>query len=56
MYEQETNQKTNRTTVNKIIKNKLGFRYLKTNTKNTKINLFENKKYLMLLSKSLLEL
>ena len=43
MYEQETGKKTNRTTVNKIIKNTLGFRYLKTTTKCPKINLVENK-------------
>lgn len=43
MYEQETGLKTNRTTINKIIKNKLGYHYTKTTLKNPKINLTRNK-------------
>ena len=43
MYEQETGIKTNRTTINKIIKYKLGYHYRKTTLKNPKINLIKNK-------------
>lgn len=42
LYTHETGQKTNRTTINKIIKKKLGFHYLKTTTKNPKINSINN--------------
>ena len=41
-YYQKTGNKTNRTTVNNIIRNKLGFHYLKTCIKNNKINNKEN--------------
>ena len=43
MYEQETGIKTNRTTINRIIKYKLGYHYTKTTLKNPKINLIGNK-------------
>ena len=39
LFFEETNQKTNRTTINNIIRKKLGYHFLKTTPKNNKINL-----------------
>lgn len=45
LYNQETGEKTNRTTINKIIKEKLGYHYLKTVPKKLVINSNTNKLY-----------
>ena len=43
LFFEETGQKTNRTTVNNIIRKKLGYHFLKTTPKNNKINLKKNR-------------
>ena len=43
LFYQETGKKTNRTTVNNIIKKRLGYRYLKTKAKTNKINTDKNR-------------